>query len=323
MVSKDNKNLRNITTEDTECHRGKRNFLIKSSVLLRVTPWLILLLVISCKTVPTVPDVFLEENRFIPLNRGASVYLMVNVKEARSILEHLPIEELKDSQVAQMMDRTDYAVVALFPEESGQYFQIAAWGNYPSSRAGMAFSFNRNWKKQSSLKGESYWYSNASGLSMVVEQRQVFAAASLLDGVPFEPVASAPGVEIPEGFNDFRHENSGLPSSVYGWVDNPASMISQIMAGLPIQFPVKELFLNLFVVDENQYEAKIRLQFENATQARGMAAIINLARNFAPDDPVSVIFFANSPVQNGASIDITSSSLNQSELSLLLEMFLL
>jgi hypothetical protein len=152
---------------------------------------------------------------------------------------------------------------------------------------------------------------------MVVEQRRAFITASLTEE-PFNPITSAPGVEIPEGFNEFR-----LGSPVSAWLDDPRPVFSRIFSGVPVQFPVQELFLNLFIMQENQYEAMIRLQFENATQARGMAAILNIARGFAGADPVSSILFASPPIQSGQNVDIRSAALGEDEITLLLQMFLI
>jgi hypothetical protein len=158
---------------------------------------------------------------------------------------------------------------------------------------------------------------------MSIEQRQVFAFASLKDE-PLDPRPLARGVEIPKGFNEFRQVRDGFPVSPLScWLEDPGLLLSRILADLPIRFPVQELFLNLYVMEENQYEAEIRLQFENASQARGMAAILNLARGFAPNNPMSAIFFANPSVQNGNNLDIKTNVLSEAEILNLFNIFFL
>ena len=220
-----------------------------------------------------------------------------------------------------MLDRTNFFTAALFPAESGRRFQLAAWGNYPRSQAGMAFSFDRGWQNRRSASGSSYWYSSANKLSIAITSKQAFVAASVTNE-PADPFA-VPGAEIPQGFNSFRQGSQGLPGSPLScWMANPGPAIARIMnnAGLPLRFPVQQLFINLYNMEEQQYEALIRFQFENASQARGMASILNLAGSFISDTRIAMLL-ANPPVHNGANLDIRTARLNERELSLLLQMF--
>jgi hypothetical protein len=284
----------------------------------RKTFFFILLLIIcvpffSCQTTPVIPDVFMEDAKFVPLASGASVYIFADVEMGKSIINLLPIEELKDRQAAMILDRTNFVTAALFPPESGFRFQLAAWGNFPASRADMAFGMNKNWKKNRSVKGQSYWFSNTERLSIAIASKQIFAAASLNE-TPVNPFADLPGAEIPEGFNQFRQK---APLSC--WLVNPDITIEQFLvaAGIPMRFPLRQLFVNIYSVsaqDGEQYEAVIRFQLESTFQARGMAAILGLAGNFGADDMLAAIFFANPPVQNGNNVDIKTAVLSESEL---------
>jgi hypothetical protein len=299
-----------------------------------VTLWL-MIFIVSCQTMPKAPDVFQEEARFAPLDTGASVYIFANVKEARSIINLLPVEELKDRQAVQMLDRSNYIAAAFFPPQSGRRFQLVAWGNFPGTGAGMAFSFDRNWQQQRSATGGSFWHSSVNRLSISMNSKQAFVADSLND-TPVDPLTSPPGTEIPEGFNAFRHGTQRVPgisgtgdtgttAPLSFWLENPGPIIQQLLneAGLPLRFPVQKLFINLFVINETpeRYEAIIRFQFENASHARGMAAILNLAGGFTADNPLTSILFANPPVQEGLNVDIKSAPLNDAELLNLLSLF--
>jgi len=279
-------------------------------------------LFISCQTIPKVPDVFLEDSKFAPLDAGASIYLFANVKEVRSIIELLPIQELNDKQVRQMINRTNFAAVAFFPEESGRRFQLAAWGNYPGA-ANTALSSNKNWKKQRSPAKYKYWHSSADKLSLVITSKQAFINASL-NKEPLDPVTSMPGAEIPEGFNNFRRKGEQT-APLACWVENPAPAIFQTLndAGIPVRFPVQKLFFKLLPAGD-KYDAIIRLQFENASMARGMSAVLTLASGFVSNDPnmlIAALFLANPPVQDGSSIEIKTAPLTGKEISLLLQMF--
>ncbi|MDR0464118.1 MAG: hypothetical protein LBG94_03265 [Treponema sp.] len=281
--------------------------------------FMIIILLVTCKSIPVMPDSFLKNERFLPLETGASVYLVANVVTARCILDLLPIEELKDNQAKDLLDRTGYAVAALFPEESGKRFQLCAWGNYPSFRAGFAFTFDKNWKKQRSSSGDSYWHSAQSGLSIALTSEQAFAASSL-NRTPADPLSGQAGKEIPEGFNDFR---AGSPVSF--WLEEPDKVISRLFdaAGIPIQFPVKHLFVNIIPI-ENNYEADICFLLENTSQTRGMAAILNLAsRHMAGDSDsiIAMLFFANPSVQKDRSLNLKSAVLDENNIRMLFNIF--
>jgi hypothetical protein len=266
----------------------------------------ILILFHSCKTTP---DTTLENSGFIPLDTNALAYILIDVKQARPILALLPVELFKDKQTRKMIDKTSFFTAALFPKESTRLFQAVGWGNYPAFRAGMAFRFSRHWKKPAK---ETYWYSSINNISVVLNSRQTFIGSSSAN-----PAASAPGTEIPEGFSEFNRQ-----SPVSCWIENPAPLLSGIIrgAGIPMQIPVRQLFINLYPEAGNQCTALIRMKFENTAQARGMLALFNLAGNFSSDSILVKLLFSNPPVQNGNNIDIKTASMNERDISLLFEM---
>jgi hypothetical protein len=333
MACKDNKTmtitfLRIFTTNHTNCvpavrTRTRKKYQRTSSWCL-CGLWLIFLL-FSCRTTPNISEIIPENENVLPLERGALLYIVADVNKMRSIIERLPIEELNDSQTRQMLDRTDYLAAAIFPQESGRRFQLAVWGNYPASQADFALGLNKNWRKMQSQSGGSYWYSSASRLSLAVGSRQALAASSLT-GDPFDPL-SKEGIDLPEGFADFRR-NAGVTSPFSCWLENPAILISRLMndLGLPLGIPVQKLFINLLPIQDEKYETLIRLQFENASYARNMIRILNMAAGFFPgnfDMALASLFFANPPVLNGSNVDIRSAALDEEVIDQLLGLFML
>jgi len=294
MASKNNKSLKDV----------KRILTTFTSVSLCLCVILFSFMFLSCQTAPTLKthDAFLKEGVF-PLDKEASVYLIADVKEAKSIINQLPFNEIKDSNVRQMIDRSNYAAAALFPQKSGKRFQITAWGNYPNSGADMALGSNNNWKKQQNENHVPFWYSSAERLSLAMSAKNLFVVSSL-NNSPADPFTT--GAVVPEGFSDF-YRGSVLSC----WVNNPASMLQQIMdkAGVPLRAPVNQLFLNLNFGNQaqKQYEAVIRLGFENAAHARGLAAILSLAGAFTSNDPamqIAKLLLSNRPVQTDRFLDI-------------------
>jgi len=269
---------------------------------------------LSCQTVPTLktPETFLKEG-FFPLNKDASVYLIADVKEAKSIINQLPFNEIKDTNVRQMIDKSNYAVAALFPKNSGKRYQITAWGNYPKSGADMALGSNSDWKKTQNENNVPYWHSSSDRLSLAISAKNLFVVSSLNNN-PVDPFTT--GAVVPEGFSDFYR---GSVLSL--WVNNPASMLQQVMdkVGVPIRAPIDQLFLNLRFGNQaqKQYEAVIRLGFETAAQARGLAAILNFAGAITSNDPamqIAKLLLSSKPVQTDRYLDIKVSFTREAEI---------
>jgi len=318
MVCKNSKGIicfYNSRGEEIRRLKNKKNY---PSVSLCLCVMFFSLVFLSCKTsAPSIrlPETCIKEGT-LPLDKGALVYLAVNVNEARSFINMLPVKELNDNTVRQMIDRSDFAAAAIFPAASGRRFQITTWGNYPKSAADMILGTNKNWTKRQNENRASYWHSPADRISMAISARNLFVVSSLND-TPVNPIAAGGGsVEVPEGFADFY---SGAVLSC--WMDNPSSMLQQIMdkAGVPLRIPVNQLFFNLFSGNQaqKQYEAVIRLEFESASQARGMAAILNLAGAFSSNDPalqIAKLILSNRPVQTERYLDIKVNFNGESEI---------
>ena len=204
---------------------------------------------------------------------------------------------------------------------------MAAWGNYPSAGADMILSLNNNWKNYKTTGG-SYWHSGADKLSIHMTSRQAFILGSLND-TPVDPLLASVNADlsvvIPEGFNDFRGG-----SALSCWVNDPGPVIQQMLnaAGVPIRAPVRQLFFNLNTINTAQskkYEAVLLLTFDNATQARGMVSILNLAGAFKTNSSemmIPMLFLSNPPVQKGAALEIKSSQMNEAQITGLINFIL-
>jgi len=320
MAGENNKgiNIKFFTTNQHEPTRINRRFRTAISCG-SCGSWLIILFLISCHSTPITSDTIFEKMDYVPLDNNGFAYIFTNVKEARAILDVLPVPQLKNWQANLILENTDMAAAALFTSESGRRFQVAGWGNYPSLRASIALFFNTTWKRQRSAAG-SYWSSAVQKTSVVVNPKQVFAVAWLDSHI--NPVPASSGVKMPEGFTQFM---KGAALSC--WMESPALILNQILSneGIPVNIPAEQLFLNLNIKDKNQYELLFRLRFENAAQARTIAGVLALAAAFSVNRQslMSSLFFANPPVLNGRNIDIKTALLSEKEITLLLQMFLL
>ena len=285
--------------------------------LLLVTCYL-LLACQSAPKMPQLPEIFLDETTIVPLDRGALVYIFSDADTVLPFLEYFLAEELNNKRTRQMIERTDFITAAVFPPESARRFQIVTQGSYPGFGASLAMGFNRQWKRQRTETG-NYWFSAANNLSVSFNSAQAFAADSIT-GQPINPLAAVPGIETPAGFTQFR---GSAPFSC--WFNEPALMLDKLFdnAKIPIRFPAKQFFINLFPVENDQYEAILRIQFENTHQARGIAAAISLAGRFVSgqaDTLFAALFFANPPIQNGSIVDIKTAAIRKNEIFFFLEM---
>jgi hypothetical protein len=297
-------------------------------------------LFVSCASAPKTPDPVLGGGRIIPLEEGATVYLFVDAKGARPVLDLIPIRELSEKQTRQMLDKTKTAVAGLYPAESGRRFQLVSWGSYPGS-AGIALGASKDWKKQRSAGGLPYWFSPLSRISLALNARQAYVAASLSEnpGDPFSP-----GIEVPPDFDEFRRD-----AVLACWLEKPGDRLNNILGALelPLQIPAERMYISLFRAahqgasengkkesaagqgaDAGGFEALVRIETAGSSQAKALVTLISMAKIFASnlgeaDGPavLAAILFANPPVQDGNKLTIKTSALSEKDIALLFSLF--
>jgi hypothetical protein len=270
--------------------------------------------------------------------------VFADVDEARPILNHIDFAGLSGKQAGDILDRTRYAALAMYPEASGKTMQAAAWGKYPGAGAGFYFAFSKDWKKKKSTSGKSYWYSARNGLSVALNSRQAFAAigesgGAAVDGGqnivadsknPLDPFAASPGMPSPDGFTEFRQG-----AALTLWLENPSVPLNRFLSemALPLQIPAEELLIGLYPAPLSEsglanYEALLRVKTPSVSQARALVTIFSMARLFAANAAgtggmatLAPILFANPPEQDGASLNIRTALLDESEIALLFSLF--
>ncbi|MDR1100089.1 MAG: hypothetical protein LBL28_06365 [Treponema sp.] len=292
----------------------------------------IFLLLFSCVTSPKSPDPFQDESVFLPLEPGASAYLLVDVPGVRPVIDQIGIPGMSGIQAKEILDRTWSAAAAFFPEGNERRFQAAAWGKYPEFGGRLALAAGKDWKRERSKTGGTYYHSAKDGLSVALNASQAFASGAG-PGSAGDPFAAAPGTEAPEGFAEFRR---GAVLAL--WLTDPAPPANRFFAalGIPLQLPAEQLFVSLLPhVPEGEgtgggaeYEALIRIQTPAAGQARALLALINMARVYAPetgeaDGPAALAaaLFANPPVQDGRNLNLRTAAMDPAEIALLFSVF--
>jgi hypothetical protein len=256
-------------------------------------------------------------------------------KDALPVLNQLMLNDINNVQFQQMIDRTRLAAAAVYVrpnEETGKVssrYRLAAWGSYPASRAKMAMGASKEWKKRRSpVSGANYWYSPQSGYAVAITAGMALVAISAENEKPpytiIDPYSAAPGTALPEGFAAFRE---GSILSCWRANPGPAINLKLMEMRIPIELPAEQLFVSLFPADEQRiadsqrYVAHLQIRVANATQARALTMMFALARNFIPPKTELGILFANTPVQDGKNLNITTAPLSAREIALLLKMF--
>jgi hypothetical protein len=283
----------------------------------------------ACGTFPKTLESDLIE-RF-PLESGATVYLFADVAASRSLLEHVQIAGFSSADMAQVMDRTRYAVAGFFPTGSDKDVQAAAWGNYPGMAAGFGLTPKRGWNKKRSKNRQPYWYSAGRGLSLAMSTSQAFVVHSNKTAAA-DPYTQGPGVEVPTGFTQFRER-----SCLAFWMDRPADPLARFMSGLriPIQIPAEELMAALEIVSPADagalYEVKLRIKTPSAMNARSLVTLLSTVRLFIPQAgpgnangeilEILPLFFARPPEQDGVYLNLRTAPIDEKGIALLFQMF--
>jgi hypothetical protein len=278
------------------------------------------LLLVSCATSPKTQS---EEGEFAALAPGAAAYFSINVPQARPLLDIISLGGFSGKEAADFLDKTDFAVAAAYPPETGRSFLAAARGRYPSGRIGLSFAFSSAWKKHSSDTGGSYWRSERNGLSVFLNSRRALVS----DG---DPLVSPPGMEAPPGFTAFRRD-----ALLAGWTDAGGASINQFLAMLeiPMQIPADRIFFGIYDMPEGErgedYEAFLRIETPSVSHARALAAIFSLTRIFMSgltpedgEDPLvlAAALFTYVPTQEDAALLLRTGSLKPQGIALLFNM---
>jgi hypothetical protein len=227
------------------------------------------------------PEMTPFESGVVPLDKGASAYILVDVVKARPIMEGISYIPLDDKNMKQMLDRTQSAAIAVFlpSAEDTRRFQLVSWGSYPASGASMAFGTNKDWKKQRSASTNSvYWHSDKAQMSVAVTAARAYVLAAM-SKTPHDPAPSPEGTKIPDGFAEFGHD-----AALSCWISDPGPVINRKLRemGVPLEIPAEQLFVSMFPAEDHEYEANIKIIVPGASMARAVVNFLALARAFMP-----------------------------------------
>jgi len=275
-----------------------------------------------------VPEIIVYGDSFIPLDTDAFVYVFVDTKIMRPIIDIVPVNQLKSWQAAQVIDRTEIAVAALFAGDTGRFFQIAGFGSYPNLIVNVALAVDKNWRYMFS-GNDHYWYSDTDRLSASIDSEEVYIVG--WRRTRMKAMYDEPGVKTPEGFIAFRHR-SGEPAPLSLWMDNQNSILDRMLngEGITINLPIERLYLNLYHVENKVFKVELMLQTENLLLPESFAISFSPIERPEPkessdsesDSVLKTLFFTNQPVHNDRNVDFQSVILSEEEIASLLKVFM-
>jgi len=290
----------------------------------------VLIILISCASSPRVSSP-VDESGFSLLPAGARVYLWADTVKARPLLDILSFQGVNGKDAAQVLDKTKTAALAFFSDgktddiTADRQFFIAAQGNYPQFGASLSFAFSKNWKKQKSSAGGSYWYSVADDIALVLGANLALVSNT-------DPLAALPAASAPEGFAEF---NRGF--ALAGWMNDSAEAINGFLAsmGIPLQLPAEEFFFGA-KTEAELWNLVFKIRTPSAAQARSLLTLFSITRLFvmrAQDsgggiagEPMSpqqaaALLFANAPELDAEYLILRMDSLEADKIALLFKMF--
>jgi len=264
-----------------------------------------------------VPEIVVYGESFIPLDNNAFVYAFVDTKIMRSIIDIIPVNQLKSWQAVQVIDRTEIAIAALFTGDTGRFFQIAGFGSYPYLIVNVALAIDRNWKFMFS-GNDHYWYSDTDRLSVSLNSEEVYIVQ--WRRTRMKAMYDEPGVKMPEGFIAFRHR-SGEPAPLSLWMENHDSILDRMFngEGITINLPIERLYLNLYHMENNEFKAELMLQTEGLFLEN---CATKLSEPEESDSVLKTLFFANQPVQNDRNVEFPAVIISEEEIASLLKIFM-
>jgi hypothetical protein len=286
---------------------------------------LVSLILASCASAPKVNVPVSPGGEFVSLAPGGQVYFYADVKRAQPILVHVTLKNIDMKRTAGLLEQVDFLSGAVYPPGGSRNMLLNVWRRRGNIPGGAALALSSQWKKIPSPTGARYWHSSAHGLSVSIQKTQAFVS----DGDPF---IEGPPIEPPEHLADLRSQ-----ALVVGWLENAGTPINKFLStlGLPVQIPTDRILFALYETpaDANQglmYEIVLRVETQNASQARALTSILSLVRGFmeaaGPGMDLEVLeilrpLLANPPGADGSGLLIRTGPMSAEGIALLLNRF--
>ena len=292
----------------------------------------------SCASNPPLAASFAGGGEFAYLAAGGRAYFYTDIMLSRPILEHISLQCVDMARTGRFLDKVDFLSAAVYPGGAPQRLLLHAWrekGNVPSVSA---LLLSAKWEKTASPAGRNYYHSQSYGLSVSTTGSHAFVSDA-------DPFAFEPPVVTPVGLAELRWE-----AAMLGWLDNAGTPINRFLSaiGIPMRVPTDRILFGIYpsqapdaetldgedpprrAAGEPLYELRLRVETENANQAKALAALLAFVRVFTESPDISVdpeyletlrSLLANPPSQDGSDLTIHTEPMGAGEIALLFNQF--
>ncbi|MDR0374818.1 MAG: hypothetical protein LBH85_03755 [Treponema sp.] len=258
---------------------------------------------------------------FDALDPDAAVYLALDSQETRPLLDLLNIGGITGGQTGQLLDKTTRIAAAFYPKDAGKRFLAVCHGDYPNVLAALSLTASADWKKVRAWNNAPYWRSDASALSLALNDSWALVSDA-------EPFASATRAVTPrEEFDAFRQG-----AAIAGWITDGGVSLNNLLylLEIPIELYIQSAFFAVNKIGA-QYEINVRLEIDSEEQAKGVVTLFSLARLFIGQNSDSESgtpalarpLLANPLEQSGQVVNMRSGAMTGEEVALLFNTFML
>jgi hypothetical protein len=281
--------------------------------------------VVSCATGPVqLTGTDEPEKSFAFFSGGASVYLSIETSDnphTKSLVEKITssFNPLDKERQKQILDTTNRIYAALYDDGADQkrFVAMLRGGGYPVVASALGLGLSSDWEKVKDEGWGDYWKS--ANVNLAVGRKAV-----LVSNGPLRTDGSA--AQVPPAYLGFQ-----AGSAISGWLPSPAAL-NAVLAdfGIPINLPAKEI---MFAMREGGagagYETSFRLETQNASTAKALAAMLALVKISGageltfPLHTVFDVFFAATPRVEGSALLLNAGTLSAEQIAGLLSFFML
>jgi hypothetical protein len=298
------------------------------------------------------PAVSVGEGEFSNLAAGGLAYFYADVGLVRPILAGISVPGFDLTQTGRFLDKVDFLSGAVYPRGAPRKLLLHAWKRKGKVPGAAALFLSAQWKKTGSPAGGNYYHSDAYGLSVSTQGSHAFVSDA-------DPLAFDPPVAAPDTLAELRWE-----ALLLGWLDHAGRPINNFLsaAGIPVRIPTDRILFGVYpytepkpdaetadnipLADANDdrspprrpasepgeplYVLRLRVETENANQARAVAALLAFVRVFVASQDVNAEaeylealrpLLANPPVQTGPDLAISADPMTAGEIALLFNRF--
>lgn len=280
----------------------------------------------------------IQELPFSELPAGADLYFFADIQKSQSLITGLYQAGSIPSLQKISYENLKYmgqAYGALYNELSSQRFYVLVTGQFPVFKTNLSLFFSPDWKRKT-IRGLSYWRSEKDGLSLRISPRGI----AVSDGVFLSSVSEN---VVSEEVGSPRYSAEAVCGSNLYLVHNaPQSLFQSFLGsigflGQGFNIPLAQISIKLYPADHpGLYQLQGSLVTTSPSFGKALGALFSVAsRIVQPFDQfddmagpeqvlpqIGSLLLSERPVVEGSSVYLTSKTITEAELTLLLHRLL-